>query len=73
MVSSRHSLRVALRLLRRLMPGFKRPIMRKVHDAALPAVNSSGFRLSGTQSSLWFTCPGIRGNSKLRGITPITV
>ena len=35
--------------------------------------SSSGRKLIGTQSSERFSCPGTRGNSKPRGITPMTM
>ena len=50
--------------------------LQAAHHVEAPAsralVNSSWVRLKGTQSSLRFNWPGTRGNSKPRGITPIT-
>jgi hypothetical protein len=51
---------------------FSRPTIPKFQDAA-PVVSSSAVKLMGTHSSLLLRCPGTRGNSKSRGMTPITV
>ena len=39
----------------------------------LSKARRSGVKLIGTQNCVWLSLPGVIGNSKLRGITPMTI
>jgi hypothetical protein len=56
-----------------LTPGFSRPTIRKLQFASAIGTSSSARKLIGTHSSERFNWPGFSGNSKFRGITPITI